>query len=154
MGGCIVHTKHNAGFTLIELMIVIAIIAILAALAVPAYQNYVVRARVSEALVLASGLRATVVANASTNSTNLGLGASLTAATDNSPNVKSTSIDADSGAITVVMRDKAGAGNIFLTPFGASGGALVAGQSPEGNITWRCTSDMAQRYLPSGCSEL
>lgn len=55
--------KNQKGFTLIELMIVVAIIAILAAIALPAYQDYTVRSRVSEGAVLASGAKATVGEN-------------------------------------------------------------------------------------------
>ncbi|MDY0954667.1 MAG: pilin [Stenotrophomonas rhizophila] len=143
--------KVNKGFTLVELMIVVAIVAILAAIAIPSYQDYVVRARVSEALVLAGGLKATVVTNASSNAADLSSGASLTSAADKSANIVSTIVDPSSGVITIVTTAKAGGGSLVLTPLGAAGSPLVAGQSPTGNIFWRCTSSLAQRFLPSSC---
>ena len=54
------HEARNRGFTLIELMIVVAIIGILAAIAIPAYKDYTIRAQVSEGLSLASGVKAAV----------------------------------------------------------------------------------------------
>ncbi|MFA8641342.1 pilin [Xanthomonas campestris] len=133
-------------------MIVVAIIAILAGIALPAYQDYVVRARVSEAMVLASGLRASVITNASEGAADLSKGATLTTPLDKSPNVVSTSISSANGVITVVTTAKAGGGTIMLTPTGAAGSALVAGVSPAGNIFWACTATIKQKYLPSSCT--
>ena len=140
------------GFTLIELMIVIAIIAILAAIALPAYQDYVIKARVSEALVLASGLRAGIVVNASEGNVNLAANATLVLVGNSTPNVTSTAIDHATGIIQVVTPVRAGGGTLTLTPR-ASGGVLLSGGTPPvGNITWTCTATLQQRYLPTTCT--
>lgn len=141
--------QKSRGFTLIELMIVVAIIAILAAIALPAYQNYVVKARVSEALVLASGVKATVITNASLGTANLANGTDddMTA-TDN---VQSVVVDAGNGAVTVVTTDRAGGGELVLTPRDGAGDELVGGTVPRGNISWACTSTISQKYLPTTC---
>jgi type IV pilus assembly protein PilA len=142
-------SKKSRGFTLIELMIVVAIIAILAAIALPAYQNYVIKARVSEALVLASGLKATVITNASIGNADLANGTSDTmTATDN---VQAIAVDADTGAVTVTTTDRAGGGEMVLTPHDGTGAPLAGGTVPTGNISWECTSTISQKYLPATC---
>ena len=133
-------------------MIVVAIIAILAAIALPAYQDYLVKSRVSEAQVLADGLKAVVAENAAAGATNLGKGATLVTSADNSPNVTSTAIDATTGEISVVTTAKAGNGTLLLTPK-AGGAALTAGTPPTAVLVWTCSStNIKQKYLPSTCA--
>lgn len=135
--------QMQKGFTLIELMIVVAIIGILAAVAIPAYQDYTVRARVTEGIVLASGAKTTVAENASMG----GAFAAGWAGPAPTANVEQIQVAADTGVITVTMKPAAGgtagANTITLTP--ASGGsdavpaidAVPAGCTP----TVDCTTD-------------
>ncbi len=140
--------KKQQGFTLIELMIVVAIIAILAAIALPAYQNYVVKSRVSEALVAADGVKPVVSENAAAGEA---FDKNWTPPEGDTDNVNNVAIDGDTGAITVTTTAKAGNGNIILTPT-SNGAALVVGTPPAETIAWTCTSTIEAKYLPSNCT--
>lgn len=136
--------KHlQKGFTLIELMIVVAIVGILAAVAIPAYQDYTIRARVTEGITLASAARSTVSENAYHGQT-LTTGYTAPAAT---PNVASIAIAAD-GVITVTYTARAGGGTIVMQP----NPVLVVGTPPTDRIRWECTGGtLQQKYRPSEC---
>jgi len=145
------HAVHK-GFTLIELMIVVAIIGILAAIAIPAYQNYVVRARVSEGLQLASSPKV-AIAEAFNSNAMAGLVAAAGAWTFTPTKyVSNVTISNADGTITVTYNlanipSIVGAGNtLTLTPQIDVGGAYnllnVAGIT--GSIDWACASTTSQ----------
>lgn len=138
--------KVQQGFTLIELMIVVAIVAILAAIALPAYQDYTVRARVSEGLALASAAKTAVAENAANGSSSLSAGWTAPSATTN---VKSVAVASDTGVITVTYTSKAKNVSLTLTPK-TSAAALAAGKVPDGAISWTCKGSES-KYVPAEC---
>lgn len=135
--------KMQKGFTLIELMIVVAIIGILAAIALPAYQDYTVRSRVSELAVIASGMKATVGENIANNGA-IGAGScagvtNVAAATKNT--LSSGCADA-TGVITVTGTPAAKDVVLTYTP------TLTA----DGVIRWTCTTAAANfKFVPAEC---
>jgi len=145
------NLKQQGGFTLIELMIVVAIIAILAAIAIPAYQDYTRRAHASEGLSLASGAKTAVAEYYSSTGSfpNGNSTAGLAAATDIKGNaVKSVAVSSTNPGRITITYDK--------TPFDENTDPTLT-LSPvqaAGGIQWTCgkvDSTLKAAYRPSNC---
>lgn len=144
--------KVQQGFTLIELMIVVAIIGILAAVAIPAYQDYIIRSQLTEGVSLAGGVQATIseiwsnegdLANADSGSSGIPAETSITGNYVSKVNVTNGLVTATfSNSAPQQANAKINSGTLLLSPI-----------TTVGSIKWTCKagSGIATQYLPSTC---
>ena len=128
------------GFTLIELMIVVAIIGILAAVALPAYQDYTIRAKVSELILQASGFRTSISEKAQVD------GALASAGTGLTVNIvgKVTGGDVSTTGVIVIS------GGTAASSVGATVTLTMTPTLTGGTLTWSCAG-IPSKYFPASC---
>ena len=139
--------KKQQGFTLIELMIVVAIIGILAAIAIPAYQDYTIRAQVAEGLNLSGGAKAAV--------SEFRMDRGTWPSDNTAAGIATTPTDINGKYVTQV----AVAQGIITATYGADAHAIITGDtlilSPiaqTGSVEWVCRSaTIADKHLPAAC---
>lgn len=149
------HQRADAGFTLIELMIVVAIIAVLAAVAIPAYQDYVARAQVMEALSLVEGQKILIAETYSQNGTcpQNGVDGVPGASQINGKYVAKTVLGGTAPNCTVVATMASSGVSKSVQGKSLTLALSGVGSGTASSLQWQCSStDMEQRYLPKACS--
>lgn len=141
------------GFTLIELMIVVAIIGILAAIAIPAYQDYIARSQMSEAMTLASGLKGAVSETFSQDGScpvneTAGIAAASTIKGKYVASVETGGTAATTGGCTITATMAASG-----VSAGIQGETLTLTMTNNGgSLDWACESSAEQKYVPKACT--
>jgi type IV pilus assembly protein PilA len=148
----VARTPSSAAWIVLAIfipMFVFALIGILAAIAIPAYQDYTVRARVTEALVVARRMEDQVASNAVAGLGDLATSVSESKGTD----VSSAVVDPNTGMITITMLHAGQSIRFNLIPHDAGGALIVAGRVTRAPITWHCRVADAKlnRYMPTEC---
>jgi type IV pilus assembly protein PilA len=140
--------RNSKGFTLIELMITVAIVGILSAIALPTYQDYTIRAQVSEAIILASGGKPAIEEWYAQRGT-----------------LPSDSYEADvtpnTGKYVDMSNIQAGSPGMIYARLGNQANSKIRGFSiflkprilPSGQLAWECIGNMKAKYLPSSCTQ-
>lgn len=141
--------KNNKGFTLIELMITVAIVGVLASIALPAYQDYTIRSQVSEGLVLTQEVKSNVIEYHANKG--------LLPNNNNDANysgakgkyIGSVEVEAGGKIVATFSKDSPQKANIKI-----DGKHLILTPTPDettGNLIWKCEADIESKYLPQPC---